>query len=123
MDAEWNGIAGSLGDPSAGTDGGRPSRDSMFLAARLTVANEEPRDVRIRNLSERGLMAELNRPVEPGTPVALEFRGIGRVTGRIAWYAEGRAGVALDEEIDPTRARRPVGGRAGANGAGGIGRR
>ena len=86
-------------------------RDSLFLVAPFRVVGEdEVRDVRVRNLSEGGLMVELDRPLDVGTPVSLDVRGIGRVEGRVAWWAESRAGVALDRPIDPRKARRPVGG-------------
>jgi hypothetical protein len=67
------------------------------------------RTVRVRNLSAGGLMIETERPMAVGTVLILGLRGIGEVTGRVAWYAEGRAGVALDAPIDPKRARKPVG--------------
>lgn len=112
MDAQWNGIAAANGGEPSGSEARRPNRDSMFLSAQLTLGSDAPREVRVRNLSERGLMAELDRAVAPGTAVTLELRGIGRITGRIAWFAEGRAGVALDQDIDPARARRRIGTRA-----------
>lgn len=87
------------------------SRDSLFLMGQLTLSGEnKQRDVRIRNLSEGGLMVELDRAVALDTPVTLTLRGIGDVTGRVAWCAEGRVGIALDERIDPRLARKPVGG-------------
>lgn len=85
-------------------------RDSLFLMARLRFVDEqEGRDVRVRNLSEGGLMAECTRVADAGTPVMLEVRGIGEVSGKIAWCTEGRIGIALDTPIDPKKARKPVG--------------
>ena len=49
------------------------------------------------------------------TPVELEIRGIGHVNGRVAWQAEGRTGIAFDADIDPLKARKPV-GKAGNTG-------
>ena len=86
------------------------NRDSLFLTATLRLDGEtDAREVRIRNLSAGGLMAELGRPAAVGTAVTLTLRGIGEVTGRVAWFTEGRAGIALDQPIDPKRARKPVG--------------
>ncbi|MEI9850698.1 MAG: hypothetical protein WDN24_07385 [Sphingomonas sp.] len=48
-------------------------------------------------------------PVASGAPVEVEVRGVGWISGRIAWVAEGRVGVAFDHEIDPMLARKPVG--------------
>lgn len=88
-------------------------RDSLLLMAQMTLGDEAaPRDVRVRNISEGGLMAELPISVEIGTPVSLNLRGVGAVSGRIAWCTQGRVGVAFDRQIDPTLVRKPVGGGA-----------
>lgn len=89
-------------------------RDSLFLTARLTLAGErEVREVRVRNLSEGGLMVEIDRDVTEDTVVILTLRGVGEVTGKIAWSAEGRIGIAFDRSINPMLARKPVGKGAG----------
>lgn len=87
----------------------RRQRDSLLLIATVAIAGEPAQEVRIRNLSAEGLMAELGRVVEPGTPVALDLRGIGPVAGKVAWCTEGRIGITLDRPIDPKLARKPVG--------------
>ncbi len=84
-------------------------RDSLLLSAQLKVASlATPVTVRIRNLSAGGLMAEFAGQGDVGSKVDVEIRGIGWVSGRIAWRAEGRIGIALDREIDPLLARKPV---------------
>lgn len=102
----------------AATDGATErQRDSLFMIARLRVAGElDPVDVRVRNLSPGGLMIELDRMVGPGTTVALDLRGVGNVTGKVAWCTRGRVGIAFDTEIDPKRARKPVGGGMSTSG-------
>ena len=100
------------GDSEPATGGGvrARKRDSLFMSARLQIAGlKGEHEVRVRNLSEGGLMVELDRAVEPGTAVRLEMRGLGEMTGVIAWRTHGRMGIALDYPIDPTRARKPVG--------------
>ncbi len=85
-------------------------RDSLFLSARVTIAGMPGQhDARVRNLSAGGLMLELDHVAEPGTAVALSLRGLGDLTGRIAWCTRGRIGVAFDRPIDPALARKPVG--------------
>lgn len=85
-------------------------RDSLFLLARLRLeGREDAVEVRVRNLSTGGLMAELPQPLLPDQPIEIEVRGIGWIRGRIAWQTEGRAGIAFDSPIDPQRARKPVG--------------
>lgn len=85
------------------------SRDSLMLSANFRVAGRPDEQVRVRNLSTGGLMAEYTRPIERGTKVEVEVRGVGWVTGSIAWATEGRVGVAFDLAIDPKLARKPVG--------------
>ncbi|MEG3164067.1 PilZ domain-containing protein [Sphingomonas sp. PB2P19] len=85
-------------------------RDSLFLVAQFRLSGEaKTRDVRVRNLSEGGLMIELDRMIAVGTAVTLDLRGIGEITGTVAWGTEGRLGIALDAPIDPKKARKPVG--------------
>ncbi|WP_445192871.1 PilZ domain-containing protein [Sphingomonas sp. Tas61C01] len=100
-----------IADRSPAGSAQRPrKRDSLFLTARLTfVGTTDNHEVRVRNLSEGGMMAEVDRVVDAATPVTLELRGIGEVTGRIAWCTEGRVGIAFDHPIDPKKARKPVG--------------
>ena len=98
-----------------GVVGPRRSRDSLFLLARVRIEGSDWAEVRVRNLSAGGLMAEIADAAPVDSPVELELRGIGRVTGRLAWQAEGRTGIAFDTEIDPMRARKPV-GKAGGTG-------
>ena len=85
------------------------ARDSLLLAAQFRIADKPETQVRVRNLSSGGLMAEVAQPIPQGTPVEVEVRGVGWITGRIAWCTEGRVGVAFDREIDPMLARKPVG--------------
>jgi hypothetical protein len=97
-------------DDTAGASQRARNRDSLFLMARLVVPDgREPHEVRVRNLSAGGLMVEWDKPLDDGAKVTLILRGVGEVTGRVAWCAEGRIGVAFDEPIDPLLARKPVG--------------
>lgn len=86
------------------------SRDSLFLMADFRVIGEKDvRPVRVRNLSQGGLMAEVADGLAQGLRVEFDVRGIGWVPGQIAWSAAGRIGVAFDRQIDPMLARKPVG--------------
>lgn len=85
------------------------ARDSLFLMAQLrTPSLGETFSVRIRNLSPGGLMADFAVPLPRDTPLEIDVRGIGWVPGKVAWFAEGRTGVAFDAPIDPRKARKPV---------------
>lgn len=83
-------------------------RDSLFLAARLSIGGGKPIDIRVRNLSEGGLMIDNAPPMATDASLVVELRNIGAVPGRVAWYTEGRAGIAFDVPIDPIKARKPV---------------
>ncbi len=85
-------------------------RDSLFLKALLRFPDiDHESEVRIRNLSEGGLMAEAPVRVAVGERAEVQLRSIGWVSGHVAWVAEGRVGIAFDHQIDPKAARKPVG--------------
>ncbi len=85
-------------------------RDSLFLLTNITTAEGiSLGKARVRNLSAVGLMADCERPIARGARIVVELRGVGLVTGRVAWAQADRIGVAFDELIDPQLARKPVG--------------
>ena len=109
-DAFNNSPTGPRSSPGDDLAAGQRSRkrDSLFLAARLSVGGKPATDIRVRNLSEGGLMID-NAPIMAiGTALVVELRNIGAVPGTVAWYTEGRAGIAFNVPIDPIRARKPV---------------
>jgi len=86
------------------------ARDSLFLMADFRVAGtSDVTQVRVRNLSPGGLMAEFPAGLEIGLQVDCDVRGIGWIPGKVAWSAAGRVGIAFDRQIDPLLARKPVG--------------
>lgn len=90
-------------------------RDSLFLSAtiaRLRAPEPELLPVRVRNLSADGMMADFTNVAEVGEPVVVTVRGIGAVSGHVAWIRRGRIGIRFDVEVDPLMARRPVGRQA-----------
>jgi hypothetical protein len=85
-------------------------RDSLFMAGHLFLeGSTDPIDVRIRNLSAGGLMAEPNTSVANGQAVRIELRNLGLVSGRVAWANDRQFGIAFDSPIDPKIVRRPIG--------------
>jgi hypothetical protein len=94
----------------AGSSRSRP-RASLFIAGRISVDRTgQSQDIRIRNLSAIGMMAECGLRVVEGDAVAIDFKTIGRVPGTVAWIREGKLGIRFDYEIDPDEARTPVKG-------------
>ena len=95
-------------DKSHGRDA---ARDSMFLQATLrplSGVHSTPFNVRVRNLSAGGMMAEADSEIAVGDRITVELRNVGKVGGRVAWVREGRFGITFDAPIDPKLARKPA---------------
>jgi hypothetical protein len=86
------------------------TRDSLFLSTDVTVPGfAHVITVRVRNLSPGGMMIDGHDAFVEGAEIKTDLRGIGPISGKIAWVMAGRAGVAFDQDIDPKKARTPVG--------------
>lgn len=97
-----------------GLDTRSVSRDSLFLLANVKVENEsEQHRVRVRNLSDGGMMGEGPVRVARGNRVEVELRNVGKINGSVAWVQDQRFGIAFDEEIDSQAARKPAPGSDG----------
>lgn len=98
------------------------SRDSLFLLANVRVEQEtEQHRVRVRNLSDGGMMGEGSLRVQRGNRVEVELRNIGKIGGNVAWVQDQRFGISFDQEIDSQLARKPgLEGSSVASGLGGI---
>jgi len=97
----------------AGVETRSVARDSLFLLAEIRVEQQsETHRVRVRNLSDGGMMGEGNLRVQRGHRLTIELRNIGTVGGTIAWVQDNRFGISFDEEIDSQKARRPLLGNA-----------
>jgi hypothetical protein len=78
------------------------NRDSLFVKAVLRFpASGDEREVRVRNISAGGLMAEAPLRTPRGDPIEVHLKNIGWVSGKVAWVAESRFGIAFDYPIDP----------------------
>jgi hypothetical protein len=65
----------------------------------------------IRNISSRGVMAEIFAPLDADTPVEIEFKAGARIRGMVRWIKDGRAGVEFDQPIDVHEVLAPHTGR------------
>lgn len=93
----------------AGVDTRSDPRDSFFLLANVGLESGAAGGrVRVRNLSDGGMMGEGDLAVRRGDRVQVELGNVGTVCGNIAWVQGRRFGIAFDREIDSERARRPV---------------
>jgi hypothetical protein len=87
----------------------RAKRDSLFLMT--TIARQDGTatgQAKVRNLSATGLMADCDHMFLKDEQVVIALRGVGDVTGHVAWANGQRIGVAFDRPIDPQLARKPV---------------
>lgn len=85
------------------------SRNSLFLLANVRVEQQnDTHRVRVRNLSDGGMMGEGSLKVQRGNRVEVELRNIGTVMGSVAWIQDQRFGIAFDEEVDSQLARSPT---------------
>ena len=81
-------------------------RDSLFLSADVTLAEGSgPVRVKVRNLSDGGMMAEAAISVERGTRLTIDLRNIGPIKGSVAWTQDNRFGIVFDNEIDSKKVR------------------
>jgi hypothetical protein len=104
----WVVILGVVGKMT-GVETRSVSRDSLFLLANVRVeqAGEHHR-VRVRNLSDGGMMGEGTMRVKRGNRVEVELRNVGTVEGTVAWVQDQRFGIAFDVEINSQTARAPA---------------
>lgn len=86
-----------IGMPKRGNN-----RDSLLVKAILRFpSTKDEGEVRVRNISSGGLMAEAPLRHPRGEPVEVKLRNIGWVSAKVAWVAETRFGIAFDVPIDP----------------------
>jgi PilZ domain len=86
------------------------NRDSLLVKATLRFPNSgEEGEVRVRNISSGGLMAEAPLRAPRGETVEVKLRNIGWVSGKVAWVAETRFGISFDYPIDPKATHHSVG--------------
>ncbi|MEP2236538.1 MAG: PilZ domain-containing protein [Alteripontixanthobacter sp.] len=86
------------------------SRDSLFLMAELRLKGQEASEqVKVRNLSAGGMMAEGGPSVCAGMKLSIKLRNIDWIEGAVAWVQDNRFGIAFVQEIDPKLPRAPVG--------------
>jgi hypothetical protein len=92
----------SLEDQEIGTPKRGTNRDSLLVKAILRFPSSgDEGEVRVRNISSGGLMAEAPLRHPRGEPVEVKLRNVGWVSGKVAWVAESRFGIAFDVPIDP----------------------
>jgi PilZ domain len=85
------------------------NRNSLLVKASLRFpVSGETAEVRVRNLSPGGMMAEGPIQVVRGKMVEVHLKNIGWVSGKVAWIAESRFGISFDYEINPKATQQPT---------------
>jgi PilZ domain len=101
-------LVGKFVDNAVGVPSRHQSRNSLFVKAMLRFpASSEQREIRVRNVSAGGLMAEATVRAGRGETVEVQLKNIGWVSGKVAWVADTRFGVAFDYPIDPKATHLP----------------
>jgi hypothetical protein len=90
------GVESFVDNPVAGKRSAK--RNRVLLAAKVSAGHGEI-DVRLRDLSRKGALVECNAPPPAGAEVVFS-RGSISVPARVAWSAEGRAGLEFAYMID-----------------------
>ncbi len=99
---------GKFIDNTVGVPSRNQSRNSLFVKAMLRFPTSgEEREIRVRNVSAGGLMAEATVRAGRGETVEVQLKNIGWVSGKVAWVADTRFGVAFDYPIDPKATHQP----------------
>lgn len=85
--------------------GGVDTRDvpraSLFMLTRITLENNARQyEVKMRNLSSKGMMAEGKLPVASGSRLTINLDNGDEVKGTVAWIEGVRFGIAFDSEVD-----------------------
>jgi hypothetical protein len=93
-------------DESSITQNRRSRRSNLLMAASLEHSGGAT-SVTLRNLSAEGALIEGDHGLAVGTPITFRKKELA-VTGRIAWTADRRAGIAFDMALDPETVLRHV---------------
>ena len=80
----------------------RFARESVYLLAEVSdESSPSSRAIKLRNLSEAGLMMTCQSAMSVGDTGIFKLGEAGEVNGTVVWAHGGRFGVALDHTIDP----------------------
>ena len=100
--AKWvNALDGTPVLTNSPHDDRRAARTNVLLAASLETERSPPQSVRIANLSASGALIFGEALPVQDTRIVLVC-GIRKIPGHVAWAGEHHAGIAFDNEIDPS---------------------
>ena len=91
----------------AGVETRNAARSSLFMVTTIMLENNaRTYQVKVRNLSAKGMMAEGEVPVATGSRLTVQPESGNPVTGVVAWIEGGRFGIAFDNDVDMAAFRR-----------------
>jgi hypothetical protein len=92
-------LANSVTIEAAGFACVREPRHRLMRRA-LAVIDGETVEVRLRNISSMGALAECPLSVAPGSDLTIDIVGVGPVRGTVRWAQSGQFGVQFDGQFD-----------------------
>lgn len=92
-------IANSVTLEAAGFACVREPRHRLMRRA-MCYLDGELVELRLRNISSMGALAECPQPVTPGAELTIDIVGVGPVRGVVRWSQSGRFGVHFDGQFD-----------------------
>ena len=95
-------IANSATVEAAGYACIREPRHRLMRRAIARIDDAEV-ELRLRNISSMGALAECSASVAPGTQLAIDIVGVGPVVGIVRWAQSGKFGVQFDGQFDLSR--------------------
>ena len=93
------GIANSVTVEAAGFACVREPRQRLMRRA-LAAIDGEKVELRLRNISSMGALAECDLAVAPGTAITIDILGVGPVRGVVRWAQSRKFGVQFENEFD-----------------------
>ena len=69
----------------------------------VTRIDDEVVEIKLRNISSMGALAECRIAVKPGNHLIIDIVGVGPVRGVVRWAQAGKFGVQFQEVFDLTR--------------------
>jgi PilZ domain len=82
----------------------KSERLSIYVFVECIFLDGDIDRIRVRNISEHGLGGQLetDRIRLRGQRIKLAFRGVGSVSGQIAWVDGKNVGIAFDSPVEPS---------------------
>jgi len=95
-------IANSVTVEAAGFACVREPRQRLMRRALAAIEGERV-ELRLRNISSMGALAECDLSVAPGTAITIDILGVGPVRGVVRWAQSRKFGIQFETEFDLAR--------------------